>query len=258
MNILVKVFDRATTDKKYIYSLSEIFDYIENKLFLSFKRDDLEIDFNLDEISVIGYTKDSFSSGANNFEISVFYFNVKTNTCSNGADNFDFNDFDWSSLNEIYNYYAGKKDKFINAMIAGDLKTSKELYNLEDGTVPSIADSFYIRRVIKSGDINFLKWAKEIDPYVNFTIANRHENPLKIAIGYRQEETAIWLLDNYDVYPFERSGRKDDLGLIKQAKKMEMFKLFDKLISREDVINKILELNQYEILPENIKETFIF
>lgn len=256
-NVKLKVFDQEIVkwDKSYITSFSEP---IEDLNITIVTLEEISIHYN--EISFIYYGYESYSPNITpNASLSVMYFNIETEDMSNGGDNSSEATLTklikWDELKHFYKKYCGNESMFINAIDTGDFETAKRINKEYPNIKPSISNSFYARWLVKIGNLDFLKWAKEVDDSIDFSSKSRFENPLKIAIAYKYEEIALWLIDNYPINLFDRYQSE---SLIKQADKLGLNKLVKKMALDPDMMNLLIERHLEYLLPSEIKDVFIF
>lgn len=255
--VQLKVFDKEVKnwDKSYITSFSEPIEDLN--IHISTVE---EISIHYNEISFIYYGYEHTPSNITpNSSLFVMYFDIQNEDMNNGGDNSSEATLTklikWDELKHFYTKYCGNESTFINALDTNDLETAKKINKEFPDIKPSISNSFYARWLVKTGDLNFLKWAKEVDDSIDFSSKSRFENPLKIAIGYNREDIAIWLIDNYPVNLFDKY---EPLTLIKQAKKMNMNALVTRMAQDNTMLEKIIDSNLTDLIPENIKDVFIF
>ncbi len=228
--------------------------------------DDLDIqsyesvEIHKNEITVLFLAKDHQIYGSSNIREYGYFFNIKDKVLSNGADDIDdvTDDIDWDKISMFYHKYANIQDRFIDAIMDGDLSEIKKLHaQYPDVATLNINDSFYFSYFISFKNINFLNWLKEVDPNLEFNITSKKTiNPLITAIQRDFEEGALWLLDNFiNLKVYEEAN---PLYIIKQVIEYKMDNLYTRIISNQEFLNIILELNALEYLPETAKDIFIF
>jgi len=216
-----------------------------------------EILINKNEITVVFEGRDWSPSSTQPKESMAYYFNIKDEYFDNGG-GFATNDapkVDWGECRAFYKKYAEAEDDFVDALDKGDLERAKRL-NKQNPKIlkPSIQNSFYARWIVKSGNLDFLKWAKKVDDEIDFS-SQRFENPLKIAIDYNYDEIGAWLIDNYPVSLFDRY---DDLSFVIAAKKNNLQKILERLLQDKEVIEAIVEEGKTDLLPVSVKDMFLF
>ena len=214
-----------------------------------------EISLHKNEISFICYGIEQSPGIPQAKELMVFYFNVKNEYFNNGGDDFDV-DIKWSLLRDFYNEFAGAEDIFINAIDRNQLVDAMAVHSRRPDIKPSLSNSFYARWLVKTNNIKFLEWAKSVDNDIDFSDKNRHENPLKIAIGYGYEDVSIWLIDNYpEISFYPKTGYK--LAYIKMAIEKKMDKLVEKMRTQE-MIDTIVKSGELDLLPQAAQDIFVF
>jgi len=251
--MILKVYDEEYELKDNDKILSVIIDAIEELSIEVYKFKGIEITNN--EITAIILGKEFTPISGPTVEEMVFYFDVKNQYFNNGGDEFDVSLIDWKSLKEFYNHYAYNYDQIIDAMDQGDLEKLKKL-TYEYPEIPlSMNDSFYARRLIKHKNIELLEWAIQVDPNIDFSSDNFHSNTLKLAIKYDWEDGAIWLLENFKINCIESF---DALGIIKLINKGNMFRLLKICINNKNVLDTIINKQEFDLLPKEIRSMFIF
>lgn len=216
-----------------------------------------EILVNRNEITVVFEGREWSPSSKQPIETYAYYFNVKEEYFDNDGGIADIPEIDWVACRTFYKKYAATEDDFVTALDKGDFERAKKLHKQNPKTIkPSIQNSFYARWIVKSGNLDFLKWAKEVDSDIDFSSNPRFENPLKIAIENKYENIGIWLIDNYS--EMSLTDRYDDLSLIKQADKQGLDKLKQKMIENKELTTLIVEKGALELLPNLLKDMFIF
>jgi len=214
-----------------------------------------EIALYKNEISFIGYGYDYAPVNHPKDELQIFYFDIKERSVNNGGDNFDI-EVDWPTIIEFYKEYASAHEIMINAIDHNQLIDAMAIHSRRPDILPSLSDSFYARWLVKTNNIKFLEWAKSVDDNIDFSDKNRFENPLKIAIGYKFEDVAIWLIDNYsDMSLKPKSG--NPLQFILQANDNGMYDLVEKMRT-EEMMSYIMAGGNVELLPPKTQEIFIF
>ncbi len=216
-----------------------------------------EITIYKDEISFIIYG--TIFEGPGNPtkpELLVYYYNIKNEYFNNGGDEFD-SDISWGLLRDFYMKYAQAETIFIEAIDKNMLVDAKAIHTKRPDILPSISNSFYARWLVKTNNIKFLEWAKSVDDNIDFSDKNRYENPLKLAIGYKYEAVALWLIDNYpEISLFPISGNK--LNFIKEAQEEGLDKLVDRLRQDKEMMKLIMKSGDISLLPSDAQEMFIF
>lgn len=218
-----------------------------------------EIIVNQNEITIVFKGSDWIPNGKTNATTMAYWFNIKEKYFDNGGGfvTDDAPDVDWEACEAFYKKYATLESDFIDALDKGDFERAKRLNKADPERLkPSIQNSFYARWIVKSGNIEFLKWAKEVDDGISFGYNSRFENPLKIAIDYNHEDVAIWLIDNYPEVPL--TEKYDKLYILKKAINNKMEKLTLKLIEIPEILNLVIELDAVEYLPTSIRDVFLF
>jgi len=189
--------------------------------------------------------------------VQIYYFDIKNNYLNNGGDDLYVEDIDWSVLRDFYNKYAEDEDAFIDAIDHNSLADAKKIHKRRPDILPSIADSFYARWLIKTNNIKFLEWAKSVDKNIDFSDKSIFDNPLKLAIDYKYEKVAIWLLDNYPEISLKPKNG-EPLQFIKEAHKNKMFNLVDRMRENKDIMDLIVKSNSIELLPDTVQDIFVF
>lgn len=195
----------------------------------------------------------------NPVETMTYYFNIKEEYFDNGGGfaTLDAPEVDWDKCRKFYKKYASAQDDFIDALEKGDLENAKRLHKQNPKMLkPSISNSFYARWIVKTGNLEFLKWAKSVDDKIDFGPNPRFLNPLIIAIEQGYEEIGIWLIDNYPEMPVV--SNYDPLELLKKAHKKKLDKLVGRMIQNPDLLDLVFEKQALELLPETVKSVFIF
>ena len=218
-----------------------------------------EILVNKNEITVVFEGSEYSPISNNTVETLVYYFNVKEEYFDNGG-GFSTNDapeVDWNKCRAFYKKYAADEDDFVDALDKGDFERAKKLNKLNPEKLkPSISNSFYARWIVKTGNIEFLKWSKQVDPDIDFSPKSRFENPIKIAIGYTHEDAAIWIIDNY--HEASVLDRYEPLGLLKKAKEYEMDRLVKRMLERPELMELVLGSKYEELIPKEARDLFLF
>ena len=165
-------------------------------------------------------------------------------------------DIDWDCIKTFYEIFGGIQDKFISTIKKGKFAAAKKLNKkYPDQAYPSLSDSYFARWIVKTGNLDFLKWAKKVDDNIDFSPQSKFENPLKIAIGYSFEDIAIWLIDNYNVSIFDSF---EPLSLFKTAYSLNLHMLVKKMYSNPKLIELLIKFDMVDYLPEESKEIFLF
>lgn len=218
----------------------------------------LEVEFHRDELAIVTESiRGEFGGVLSSPNEIAWYYDLQNKEVNNGGDSIDV-DVNWNRLKKLHDKYASVESVFIEAMNKGDLDKMKEL-NKQDPyrACPSLNDSFYIRWAIQHKNLEILKWAKSVDDNIDFSANSRFINPLKIVKEYKCDEIGVWLLENYpDISVFDGFG--DPLQLLKDLKKTNLVKTVAKILENKEVINKIVEEDVTNLLPESIQDIFVF
>jgi hypothetical protein len=217
-----------------------------------------EILVNKNEITVVFEGEEWSPTGGNPTETMAYYFNVKEEYFDNGGGfaTDDAPEVDWDECRHFYKKYAEAEDDFVDALDKGDFERAKRLNKQDPKKLkPSIQNSFYARWIVKSGNLDFLKWAKQVDDGIDFSPNPRFENPLKIAIAYGYEDIGIWLIDNY---PVALTDRYEPLGLIKKVEELKQYKLKERMLEDPELVELIVEKGATKLLPDSVKDVFLF
>jgi len=249
----LKVYEEEYELKDNDKIISVIIDAIEELNIEVYKFKGIEISNN--EIMAIILGREVTPISGPTVEDMVFYFDVKNQYFNNGGDEFDVSMIDWKFLKDFYKHYANDYDMIINAIDDGDLEKLKELTDKYPKIPLSMNDSFYARRLIMHKNIELLKWAVELDPNIDFSSNNLHSNTLKLAINHNWEDGAIWLLENFKIDCIQSF---DALGIIKLINKNNMSRLLEICINNKNVLETIINNQEFDLLPNEIKSMFVF
>jgi len=271
--IVLNVFKTTTTNENI-----KDFDYFTNII----KNSLIEFDGSLFKIS--GWTSINIIFNNINFELQVYDTTLKTKKGKPISVRFNLQEkrmfmmgdvvsspkfklnstkaeIDWGNVQDTYRKYADIPDQFIRAIKDRDLETAKKL-NREhpDIAKPSIENSEHTTLLIKTGNVEFIKWAEKVDGPLKFAAtegwnASFLDNPMKIAIDLLYEDMAIWLIDNNKVSMFIKRNKTE---LIELAYTNKLYNLVDKMCQNQEMIDAIIQSGKSHLFPESIRELFVF